>query len=387
MDTASLIFAMFVALAAATLVGEFLASRKFPLPDRGRIGQIDGLRGYLALAVMCHHFVIWSGVNAGRPWSEPKLAFFNQLGKGGVGLFFMTTGIVFYPRILRGLRENNWVSIYISRVFRIVPLLLASVLAITGIIMVRFGLRPDEHYPLQVLTWLMGVPQSLMGFAGSTRINAGVLWSIFFEWQFYFLVLPLCALLRMLVGGRTWIVPAALLVLSLAARPIGGGLAGFAPLFAMGMLGYEAGMRPGLAAALRSRVASVAALASLGVGMTMFRTPFDIAALPLFGFFFACVACGNDLFGILRTRGARVLGEISYGIYLIHGTVLYLTFTLVMTGPAHIVALPLLAVLVTLICAGTFLAIENPFIHLGRKLSKRLTGKRPAAAKQAVAPS
>jgi peptidoglycan/LPS O-acetylase OafA/YrhL len=43
---------------------------------------------------------------------------------------------------------------------------------------------------------------------------------------------------------------------------------------------------------------------------------------------FAIICCGNSLFGILLLPASRVLGEISYSIYLLHGLFLYCTFKL-----------------------------------------------------------
>jgi peptidoglycan/LPS O-acetylase OafA/YrhL len=73
-----------------------------------------------------------------------------------------------------------------------------------------------------------------------------------------------------------------------------------------------------------------------------------------------------------------VLGEISFGIYLIHGVVLYCLFTFVLgrgaPGMAPYVGLVLSAITVVLIGAAAHLVIERPAITLGRILSG---GRRP----------
>ena len=70
-------------------------------------------------------------------------------------------------------------------------------------------------------------------------INAGVLWSIYYEWIFYFLVLPVCAFARSFVGNRTWFVPVALCFGGIIGRTTDISLFTYLPLFAVGMLAYE----------------------------------------------------------------------------------------------------------------------------------------------------
>lgn len=42
---------------------------------------------------------------------------------------------------------------------------------------------------------------------------------------------------------------------------------------------------------------------------------------------FAFIANGYNFFGMLHNNGLRILGEVSYSIYLIHGAVLYFFFS------------------------------------------------------------
>ncbi len=81
------------------------------------------------------------------------------------------------------------------------------------------------------------------------------------------------------------------------------------------------------------------------------------------------MALGNDLFGLLSRRGLKTLGEISYSIYLLHGIVLYVVFTLcngfAVTGgsvTSYLAFLPFILLLVCGISTITFLVIEKPFI-------------------------
>ncbi len=84
------------------------------------------------------------------------------------------------------------------------------------------------------------------------------------------------------------------------------------------------------------------ALACLGGLVTLCPSPYGIAPLLLQTVAFALVAGGSNLFGLLSSRGARTLGALSYGIYLLHGIVLYVTF-MVLIGMQRAQALSPLA--------------------------------------------
>ncbi|MDP4026937.1 acyltransferase [Methylobacterium sp. NEAU 140] len=379
----------------AWLAAFLVARAGFPLPpSRGRIGCLDGLRGLLALAVLVHHGIVWLQVERlGGAWAPPALNLFNQLGAGAVGLFFMTTGLLFYPRVRAGVRACSWPALLTGRFFRIVPLVAVSVGLVTALIAVRTGRGLDAGYPAAAFRWISAWDEPpLLGYPDSGRLNAYVLWSLRYEWIFYLLVLPACALARDLTRGRlpAWTIPAALLVGALCVgasqvrtRP----MPQILPLFALGMLTWEVQARERVARWLRTPAAAVLAVAALAAGMVAAPSPYG-PALPLFAGFFACVACGNTLGGLLRTRAALVLGECSFGIYLLHGLVLSVLFTdlrgvtaAIPTDVLPLVLLPAAALVVALVTPLTYLAVERPAIRLGARLVRRRSAARgPAPA-------
>jgi peptidoglycan/LPS O-acetylase OafA/YrhL len=377
---------LIVAYALATAVAGLVARADFPLPPAAhRIGCIDGLRGYLALSVLFHHFIIWMQVTRlGGGWTAPSVHFFNQLGAGGVGLFFMTTGLVFYPRVLAGFRAGAWAATYVGRIFRIVPLIAISVAIITTIIALRTGRGLDSAFPKAAAQWILALGEpSLLGYPDSGRINAYVLWSLWYEWIFYFCVMPACALAIDLIRGRfpSYVLPAVLLVASLAGRiAMPRSVFVFLPLFAIGMLAHEISTRENIARKLRTPIAAFIATGSLVFAMVFFGSPYDYA-LPMFAIFFVCVACGNSFGGILKTRGAVVLGECSYSIYILHGIVLSLLFvdaaiiieaipTLYLLG-----LLPFCAIIMTLLSPVSYLLVERPAVRIGRRIARFWTGR------------
>jgi peptidoglycan/LPS O-acetylase OafA/YrhL len=382
------------AVILATVVANLAARAKFPLPagDR-RLGCIDGLRGYLALAVAIHHFYIWVQVTRlDGSWSPPPVNFLNQLGSGGVALFFMITGLLFYPRVLDGFRETSWLRVFVSRIFRIVPLVAASFAFITLVIVARTGAALDPHYLRTAFEWIIALRETpILTYTDSGRLNSYVLWSLWFEWLFYLLVLPLCAAAMDYARGRklaTWTVPVSLLVAALSARNIGAHLGfpidafRYLPLFAVGMLAFECQAQPALRNALSTPLAGLAAIGALLVGMATTQFPYDVS-LPLFAFFFICVACGNSLGGALSTRGALILGECSFGIYLLHGILLDVLFVDAQDALLKVetAELPLLLVgvlvLLALAAQVTYRLIELPAMRGGRSLNRLLERPRP----------
>jgi hypothetical protein len=63
-------------------------------------------------------------------------------------------------------------------------------------------------------------------------------------------------------------------------------------------------------------------VAVLAAAMLLFHEPFGIVPMGGLALFFAAVACGNPIGGVLATGGALVLGKCFYGLYPLHGIVL-----------------------------------------------------------------
>lgn len=349
---------------------------------------IDGLRGYLAISVLCHHFIMWIQVSRlGGDWrNETGVALFDQLGKGAVGFFFMVTGLVFYRRVLAGLKKTSWAAVYITRVFRILPLLVASIIAVVVIAMTRTGQMIGRRDFAPLFSWITcrGEP-GLAGYADAGRINAYVLWSLRLEWLFYFVVLPLSAGGRDLIRGRlpSIVIPIVLLSVSVAASTsnLRSPLLSYLMLFAVGMLAYEVRERVAFARWMQSRTATLIALMAFIPSLLLTSSPLTVA-LPAFAFLFTCIACGNSVFGLLSAAGAQVLGEVSFSLYLLHGLLLSVFFVeaapltdIVPTGvlPA---LLPVIAVAACLLSCLTYVCIERPFMRIGSRLASTLAGLR-----------
>ena len=368
----------------STILASCVARLGFPISDSARrIGCIDGLRGFLALSVVIHHFVIWMQVTRlGGTWSPPTIKFFDQLGAGSVALFFMVTGLVFYPRILTGWTNTSWCAVYITRVSRLLPMILISVACVTVILAVRAGSLPHWADCKSLLRWVATWSEPpLLGDTDAGRTNAYVLWSLWYEWLFYFTVLPLAAFAMDLIRGRmpSWVIPVALLIFGLLFMLLHkrASILPYLPLFAVGMIAQE--IRATRIVKTLQAPWNVF-FATLAISLAYVRfSPYGLPGCTLFSYFFVSVACGNRLGGVLSNRGAQVLGECSFGIYVLHGCLLSILFV-DCAPPLSAIALPallpLVGVAVLLLIAGTYLFIERPCIEVGRSLAQSFTSRR-----------
>lgn len=149
-----------------------------------RYSSLDGLRGYLALAVFLSHssicyFYLHSGV-----WDVPPSTLYTQLGQSSVTLFFMITGLLFWSKLLNGrLEPIDWTRLYLSRVLRLGPLYLVAAACVILVAFCRAGFELKESPWVvvgQVATWLMfTIPgiSPVNGFAETVPI-AGAVWTL-----------------------------------------------------------------------------------------------------------------------------------------------------------------------------------------------------------------
>ncbi|UYY77813.1 acyltransferase family protein [Sphingomonas sp. R1] len=358
-------------IALALTAGISLVKLGFPLPDRSRQLSIDGLRGILATSVLVHHAWIWR-ISPEGGWSAPAEPLANQLGAGAVGLFFMTTGYLFYRKIL-SLSVSGWLNMMVGRVFRIYPLVAVSFAAILLIVLYRA--QPEiELMPLirSAALWISARQEvPILGYADSGRINAFVLWSLWQEWMFYALMIPALGFTAWALrrsGAPRATLPIGLIALGFIAQAaLPGSLhsARFWPLFGAGMLAAEfAGSK--YAQMLARPAAGAIAVALLAIACTFTRDPYGVG-FPAFAFFFTCVASGNAIGGLLNNRAVRALGECSFGIYLFHGVVLSIAFADI--GVPIDAPIAPLAILVTVaIVAPLYLIVERPMDRVGHRV-------------------
>jgi peptidoglycan/LPS O-acetylase OafA/YrhL len=347
-----------------------------------RVTTLDGLRGYLALAVVFHHGAIYHGYLESGAWQLPPSHFYALAGPMGVALFFMITGYLFWGRLVSAGGMLDWRSLYIGRVFRLGPVYFLAVGIMFAVIFASTGLVLNVsvwELARQVGSWLiLGVIKGpkLNGFEHTEQILAGVTWTLRYEWLFYFSLPLLAWALRkgyrhLPLAGLIVALPALVLLFIPPNRDVYATV-----LFGLGMLTASL-QQAGLAVRLPDGLASVVVLGLLG-SVLFFDTAYQTAPMLLMGAAFCLIANGCTVFGLLTLRPAYRLGAISYGIYLLQGLALAAFFrpdamrAYGLSSPwAH---WSLVAASLLLLLAGSALAhvlLERPGIAFGKVVDRR----------------
>ncbi|KAG8150518.1 acyltransferase family protein [Burkholderia catarinensis] len=333
-----------------------------------RFHSIDGLRGLLAIAVMYHHAVISYFFYVTGRWDVPPSRLATLYGQGGVAMFFMVTALLFWSRALATGGRLDLRRFFRSRVRRIVPMYVVSAgtLVVTALALTHFRLNSS---PMQVVkdvaAWLLftfpGTPD-INGLPNTGLINT-VYWTLVYEWKFY-LLFPVLTLFTSRRLVWVLLIVSAVLVGWYSANRIEW-------YFVCGALAATLLARyPNIHARLCGATGSVLVLVLLAVILRSVSTAYDPVAVLLFLTVFFIIACGNTMFGLLTSRPVRLLGMVSYSIYLSHNFVLYLAFRLVnhvkdvaaLTVPAFWFVTAVASVLVVLLSVLTYRYVEFPFL-------------------------
>jgi peptidoglycan/LPS O-acetylase OafA/YrhL len=349
-----------------------------------RYETIDGLRGFLAMGVFIHHTTIWYQYLHKGIWDVPKSNLYTLLGQGSVSLFFMITSFLFVSKILNAKEGHfNLKQFFISRLYRLTPLYLFTIVLLIVIVMcvTNWHLNVSVlQFLNSIVAWLLfsvfGNP-SINNSDFTTFVNAGVVWSLPYEWLFYFFI----PILYMTVWRRK--ISIVFILLS----------AGFLTFFFIknGFIWYHMMCFVGGAIApiviryfpiykkLNKHLVSVIILTVLFF-IGKFDSSHKLVCIILLSLVFTFIALGNDIFGLLKSKSLQLLGEICYSTYLLHGIVLFVLFHFILkegnvkqySALQYCSVIFLITPLVVLISYFSFKFIEEPFM----KKTKSRFGKR-----------
>jgi len=338
---------------------------------------VDGLRGYLAFFVFLHHAYIWYFYLTNGGWQLPESNLFVHLGQSSVVLFFMITSYLFTGKLLSSSdTEINWVRLYKKRMIRLLPLYLIAILIVFLLVAIisdwMMAVTINELID-SVVKWLVfsiGGRPDINGVERTRYMSAGVTWSIAYEWLYYLLLPLLAVIFTKRFYWKALIFTGFLLYLiSFYWWPrmiifncfVGGFVASFAV------------RNNWIVSVSKNKYSSIVACILL-VLLIFFDNAYDLAPLFLLTLFFIIVASGNNLFGVLSLIPSRWLGEISYGIYLFHGLVMFITFYFIL-GYEYVGNLSeieysflvlLIAPFVILAAHVLHITIERPFMNAGQ---------------------
>lgn len=379
------IWAYFVLMTIAMGVAALPAFRFVDSPQNAgaRYATLDGLRGFLALAVFVYHVLLMHRFIETGIWEPPASRFYALLGPVGVSLFFMITGFLFWGKLLRSKGRRFWRELYIGRLFRIAPMYLFVVVAMLWIVFSRTGFQlrePLQDVTISILQWLalgvVDIQPDVNGYR-ATHVLAGVTWTIAYEWAFYISLIATAYVARAR-AHLAWVFGT--LVMCLVGKV----------LFHVSSMGYAVLFLSGMAVASllhenvrphwSDGVSSSVALACLTLLAATSRSGYGTYTALLLATFFYLVCTGTTLFGLLLTTPARRLGNISYSLYLMQGLVLTLVFAV---APIRAFAMTsaqsywmigvVCACLLVVAAALGYALIERPGIALGKRLAKRFS--------------
>lgn len=319
---------LFLVLFIAVIITNKLI--KIDLPTV-KYNEIDGVRGFLAFFVFLHHSYIWSIFIKTDEWKEPTSNLYNHFGQTSVVLFFMITSFLFITKWISAKNKTiNWKKYIISRFFRIFPAYFFSIIVVFLIVAILSDFQLNDSILSNLknsIGWLfftIGGPNDINNVKNTYLINAGVTWTLPYEWLFY-LILPLIALLfKIKVSNQNLIIYALVFIAIRIINHIT--FKQFIPFFG------------GVIAALfihkksvnfKNTKYSFLLLILVFILIFFFNKGNDILPLIFSTLLFIIIASGNSIFGILSNTYSRLLGQITYSLYLLHGIVLFLVFRFV----------------------------------------------------------
>ncbi|MDP9095168.1 MAG: acyltransferase family protein [Pseudomonadota bacterium] len=307
-------------------------------------------------------------------WNAPPLSVYRPLGDLCVKVFFMITAYLFVGKIIdSSKRPIDWLALFVSRVLRLTPLYLVAMAALLAMVGTLTHWTLQESLDLllnhtgQWLTFTMVDIPDINRLPQTSLLVAGVTWSLAYEWLFY-LSLPLLALvLTRRVPAATVLICTsfALWLIAIKAAVI------FPWSFVVGAAAAVVARTEFVAKWLRGGGAAIAAVAALAT-VVLGQDPGPAkASVPALVVFFIPIACGNSLLGILTNRPALLLGEVSYGLYLLHGLLLTIVFHLMLGVPLaktlsplqHWVVVAGAGCVLVVIASLTFKWIERPCMN------------------------
>ncbi|WP_326518762.1 acyltransferase family protein [Acinetobacter sp. CAAS 2-6] len=327
-----------------------------------RSSPLDGLRGILALSVLVHHFYITYAWKTEGFWIRPESNLLNNLGSISVSLFFLITGFLFFNKIKN--KNIDWKRLYISRFKRIIPLYVFVFIFI--VLITLNSVNISNGFLFDFLKWFVGWlffnGGSLNGF-NSSLIIAGVNWTLIYEWGFYFSLPIFYALIHKRISEKLFFYLCAFIFLLIFLTTKRSHYLLF--LFSYFAIFYDFK----IVDMIKNKKMYINLLIPTLILVGLFFTnAYSFIQKVLCGIVFAFMANGYSFFGILESKGLKILGDISYSIYLVHGLVLYTLFSILGIFDfgrglfSYYILFPLVFFVVIIFSFFTYSFVEKPFL-------------------------
>lgn len=338
----------------------------------GRYEALDGLRGILAYGVFFQHAIQNYVFYQTGIWQITDSRFYRFLGGEAVILFFMITSFLYWTKAINKNGKMDMYSTYKNRVFRLAPMYLFSAGVITVFALLETGFNVSQ--PIQLIkdsvSWLsLGIITTLsVNGTSIIPINAGIHWTLRFEWIFY-IVLPFAAIVLRNKRMHVLAIPIMTILFLMPDK-------GYWVIFLFGIMGAHVVNKFPKQPWLLKPIMTILPLIGLIAVYLIDYKPYGMVQYGISFLVFLSFVYGNDMWGLLRSRPAKFLGTISYSVYLLHGIVLYIVLKLVdifypvisLSLVVYWTLMLVASLLVLLFSTVTYRYVEYPFL---RKSPKR----------------
>ena len=224
--------------------------------------------------------------------------------------------------------DYNWKKYLIARFYRLFPIYFFSICIIFILIAIISKLkRNDSFFNLikQIINWILFTidgPKNINNINNTFILNAGVTWTLPYEWMFYFLLPVFAVILKIKVNYKIIVgfVIAFLIILSIY-KPSFKNFVPFIFGIAIGLLMKEKKYQ-----FFKKSIYTFIALFLLFISINYFHSGRKIIPILISFFILFIIANGNSFFGLLSNSFSRKLGQITYSIYLLHGIILFTVF-------------------------------------------------------------
>jgi peptidoglycan/LPS O-acetylase OafA/YrhL len=345
---------------------------------RGRLGFLDAARGIAALMVVAAH-----GVNeyvpGYLPWARANL----EVGRAGVVLFLIISGFIIPASLEQG---GSLGKFWLRRLFRLFPAYWLGIAAAYACLLAT----PSFPVPVpreRTADWLINLTMC-QRFLGRPDVS-GVFWTLQLELVIYATcsLLFACGLLRRVGWWLGVVVVLAFVPVGLV-QPLAIGKAHVLNdskyLYLVPLMGLIAQRYWSGQVGWQRFYALVAGQPVVLAGVWLVSKilyPESVALISLRTWLLNWGLAYALFLGMLEARRlpmpsvALWLGRVSYSVYLFHPLVL----ALLLVFPVPIWAgLPILLAGTLAVSALTYYAVEEPGIHLGRAVERRLFAAKKA---------
>jgi len=349
---------------------------------------LDGLRGAGALLVMCAHYYGLFGLYSGML---------------GVNIFFVLSGFLITSLLMKEIEDTGTIRIgnfIVRRILRLVPALVAMVM-IYGIFDLVIGIRPPDLVIKAMLTSLaMYASNWVRALDLWNMVEFGHTWSLAIEDQFY-LVWPLVLLFLARAGRITAIIVVLIGVVALQSNRYAALISGNVPIgYIDAATHYQMdalliGAIPAFlvhyninrTALLYAAAAACAVLTAIAIDPRnyMFKQPAVVMSVSII---LLHLRLNKDSFihRALSVKWLTYSGKISYGLYLYHYPMWFLTVHNYGqdwdTRYKQIICLFILTPITFFMSWASYKYLEEPFLrlkkHFRNERAAPVTGFAPA---------